>query len=151
MSSRLCQSHKMYLLALLGHFRDRNDRFPYSFIFCSWWNPCPFIQLNPEKGTPFGGGANRISHCREYPLPPGGWYSSQSKPQYTCSSFRADKFPMVWIFCARTRWPIPRDQDMVRMLGRICSTGTVHDTRSGYTQWVMSWVDWSLFMGIGRR
>ena len=84
--------------------------------------------------------------------------SSQSKQNsrhhrshLTCSSFSADKFPMVWMFCARTKWPIPRDHDMVRMLGRICSTGTVHDTRSGNTQSVKSRVDWSLLTGTGRR
>ena len=150
MSSRLCQSHKMYLLALFGHFTDRND-ISLLFHILQLVKSMPFHTAESWKRYPFRGGANRISHCREYPLPPGGWYSSQSKPQYTCSSFRADKFPMVWIFCARTRWPIPRDHDMVRILGRICSTGTVHDTRSGYTQCVMSWVDWSLFIGTGRR
>ena len=72
MSSRLCQSHKMYLLALLGHFTDRNDRFPYSFIFCNWWNPCPFIQLNPEKGTPFGGEPTVLVIAGSTPSPLGG-------------------------------------------------------------------------------
>ena len=41
--SCLSHSHKMGLLALLGPFTDRNNRFPH-----------PFIYLKPEKGTLFG-------------------------------------------------------------------------------------------------
>ena len=49
---RLCHSHKMHLLALLGLFTDRNDTFPHPFI--NQENPFSFIYLKPEKDTPSG-------------------------------------------------------------------------------------------------
>ena len=69
----------------------------------------------------------------------------------TWSSLRADKFPMVWMFCARTKWPIPRDQDIAKILGRIWSTGTLQDTNSGNTHSSDWQEDWSLIPGNGRR
>ena len=47
---RLFHNHKMHLLAPLGLFADRNDRFPYLFIYFNW--AYSFIYLKPEKGTP---------------------------------------------------------------------------------------------------
>ena len=43
----------MHLLAQLGLFTDRNDRFPCAFIQLKEWNSYTFIYLKPEKGTPF--------------------------------------------------------------------------------------------------
>ena len=35
-------------------FTDRNDRFPYPFLYFNKLNPNPFIYLKSEIGTPFG-------------------------------------------------------------------------------------------------
>ena len=40
---------KMHLLALLGLFTDRNDKFPYSFIYI-----LQLMKFLSEKGIPFG-------------------------------------------------------------------------------------------------
>ena len=47
--SRLFHRHKMHLLALLGLFTDRNDKFPYSFIYI-----LQLMKFLSEKGIPFG-------------------------------------------------------------------------------------------------
>ena len=50
-------SHKIYLLALLSHFTDRNDRFPSPFIIIlQQVKSLPFHvpDLKTEKGNPFG-------------------------------------------------------------------------------------------------
>ena len=46
--SRLFHTHKTHLLALLGLSTDRQDKFPYSFIYFNKWDPFPFIYLKPE-------------------------------------------------------------------------------------------------------
>ena len=51
--SRLFHRDKMHLVTLLCPFTDRNNRFPYPFIFFNKCNPYTFIYLNREKGTPF--------------------------------------------------------------------------------------------------
>ena len=48
--SRLFHSHKMHLLALLGLFTDRNDRFSYPFIYLK-----PKIGLLSGGATPYRG------------------------------------------------------------------------------------------------
>ena len=55
MFSWLFNSHKMHLLALLSLFTDWNiwQTSLSSLIHFDQWNPCPFIYLSPEKGTPF--------------------------------------------------------------------------------------------------
>ena len=46
--SRLFHTHKTHLLALLGLSTDRQDKFPYPFIYFNKWDPFPFIYLKPE-------------------------------------------------------------------------------------------------------
>ena len=67
---RLLLGHIMNLLALWTIFTDRNDRFPYPFIYFNKWNPYPFIHLKPEKGGPFQAGSPRMGSYGEY-SPPG--------------------------------------------------------------------------------
>ena len=45
---------KSFCLPFQVAFTDRNDRFPYPFIYFNKLNPNPFIYLKPEKRTPFG-------------------------------------------------------------------------------------------------
>ena len=45
---------KSFCLPFQVAFTDRNDRFPYPFLYFNKLNPNPFIYLKPEKGTPFG-------------------------------------------------------------------------------------------------
>ena len=55
--SRLFQSHKILLLALLGPFTDRNNRFLYLFIYLNYIvKSLPFHipELKPKKGALFG-------------------------------------------------------------------------------------------------
>ena len=40
--SRPFHSHKMRHLVLLGHFTNRNDKFPIPYIYFNYWIPCPF-------------------------------------------------------------------------------------------------------------
>lgn len=40
--SRPFHSHKMRHLVLLGHFTNRNDKFPNPYIYFNYWIPCPF-------------------------------------------------------------------------------------------------------------
>lgn len=40
--SRPFHNHKMRQLALLRLFTNRNDKFPYPFIYLNYWNPSPF-------------------------------------------------------------------------------------------------------------
>ena len=42
---RLFHNHKKHLLALPDLFTDRNDRFPYSFMYFNWWAPYPTWSL----------------------------------------------------------------------------------------------------------
>ena len=49
----------MHLIALLGLFTDRKDRFRYHFIYFNKWNPYPFIRTWSLKMSPhFPGGAS---------------------------------------------------------------------------------------------
>ena len=41
----------MHLLALMGHFIGRNDRFTYPFIDFNKRDPYPFIHPKPEIGS----------------------------------------------------------------------------------------------------
>ena len=59
-------SHKILLLALLGLFTDRNDKFANPFMAFNKWDSYPFIYLKPEKGTPFGGSLSEWGHYREW-------------------------------------------------------------------------------------
>ena len=45
---------KSFCLPFQVAFTDRNDRFPYPFIYFSKLNPNPFIYLKRDQGTPFG-------------------------------------------------------------------------------------------------
>ena len=65
--SQLFHCHKMHLLALMGHFADRIDRFPHPFIYFNKKNPYPFIHPKPEIGTPIRAEPARIGRYREYP------------------------------------------------------------------------------------
>ena len=58
-------SHKLHLLALLGLFTDRNDRFPYPFIYFNKWFPHSFTYLKPEKRR--GGQVLNKCLCGEAP------------------------------------------------------------------------------------
>ena len=46
MFSRLFHSHKMHLVPLLGLLKDRNDTFPYHFIYFNKWNP--YLSYGPK-------------------------------------------------------------------------------------------------------
>ena len=47
-------SQVMRLLAIFGLSTNRNDSFPYSFIYLNKWNPNTPIYLKPGNGIPFG-------------------------------------------------------------------------------------------------
>ena len=53
------------LLAVLGPFRDRNDRFSYPFLYFNQWNFHPFIYLKLSGRTE----PLHIGHHRKYPPP----------------------------------------------------------------------------------
>ena len=49
---RLFHNHKMHLLAPLGLFADRNDRFPFPFIYFNWWKFLPVHILETWERHP---------------------------------------------------------------------------------------------------
>ena len=65
--SRPFHSHKMRHLVLLGHFTNRNDKFPNPYIYFNYWIPCPFhIPGDWKRG---------FSPYRQlYPPPPSGFF-----------------------------------------------------------------------------
>ena len=71
--SRPFHSHKMRHLVLLGHFTNRNDKFPNPYIYFNYWIPCPFhIPGDWKRGF--------FPYRQLYPPPPpsgffpGTWY-----------------------------------------------------------------------------
>ena len=52
----------MQILASLDHFADRNDTFPYSFIYFNQWNPYPFHIREAWKKVPLSGGASPLAY-----------------------------------------------------------------------------------------
>ena len=72
----LFHSLKCLLLALFDPFKDCNDKFPCSFIHFKQQNPCHFVYLKPEKGTPFGRSLRVQAILRSTP-------PSRGEPHYT--------------------------------------------------------------------